>query len=64
MAGFNSNRQVMISMIMPKRVIDLVSKLSQRRDEVVSRQLRTGIGAPPFATRDDPIFASLKIDTN
>jgi len=64
MAGFNSNRQVMIVMIMPRRVIDLVSKLSRRRDEVVSRQLGASIGALPFATRDDPIFASWKIDIN
>jgi len=63
MAGFNSNRQVMIVMIMPRRVIDLVSKLSRRRDEVV-RQLGASIGALPFATRDDPIFASWKIDIN
>jgi len=62
MAVFNSNRQVVISMIMPKRVIDLVSKLSRQREEVVSGQLRSSIGAAPFATRDDPIFARLKID--
>ena len=58
MAGFNINRQVMIITIMPRRVIDLVSKLSRWRDEVVSRQLGASIGALPFATREDPIFAS------
>jgi len=60
MAGFNSNRQVMIVMIMPRRVIDLVSKLSRSRDEVVSGQLGANIGALPFATRDRPIVASWK----
>jgi len=64
MAGFNSNRQVMIVMIMPRRVIDLVSKLSRSRDEVVSGQLGASIGALPFAARDRPIVASWKMDIN
>jgi len=60
MAGFNVNRQAMIIMIMPRQVVDLVSKLSRWRNGVASGQLGASIGALPFATREDPIFCELE----
>jgi len=58
--GFNNIRQAMINVIMLKRVINLASKLLRETMEVVSGQLCTSIGAPPFLTRDNPIFAGFK----
>ena len=57
-AGFNHNRQAAITLIMPKRVINLAKKLWRHLVEVVSRQLNSNGGAQPILTTEDPIFAS------